>query len=270
MRKIGIVGGTGIEDPNTLRGFEQKFIETPYGRALCNIGKLSGNQVVFVSRHGPDHSVAPHRINYRANIWALKSLGTEEVFSTSATGSLNPEMTAGHFVVCDQLMDFTKSRTSTFYDNPVRGVAHADFTDPYCETLRRKVIAVLEKTDIPFHAAGCYVCTEGPRFETAAEVRAFARLGGDVVGMTNAQEAALAREAELCYTNVAIVTNMGAGISPVPLSHKEVVEAMKLSIKNMEKLILGFIAYNEPVKDICLCKQAMKEFGGFQLYPGHA
>ena len=112
-----------------------------------------------------------------------------------------------------------------------------------------------------------YVCTDGPRFETAAEVRAYAMLGGDVIGMTNAQEAALAREAELCYTNVAIVTNMGAGISPTPLSHKEVVEAMAQSIKNMEKLILGFIGYNKKVKDICLCKHCMKDFGGFKLYP---
>jgi 5'-methylthioadenosine phosphorylase len=176
-------------------------------------------------------------------------------------------MKAGHFVVCDQLMDFTKARISTFYDNPIRGVAHADFTNPYCETLRQKAIAILKKTDITFHEKGCYVCTDGPRFETAAEVRAYAMLGGDVIGMTNAQEAALAREAELCYTNVAIVTNMGAGISPTPLSHKEVVEAMAQSIKNMEKLILGFIGYNKKVKDICLCKHCMKDFGGFKLYP---
>ena len=168
MRKIGIVGGTGIENPDTLKGFETKIIETPYGKALCNIGEMSGNLVAFLSRHGVDHSVAPHMINYRANIWALKSLGITEVFATSATGSLNPNMKAGHFVVCDQLMDFTKNRISTFYDNPIRGVAHADFTNPYCETLRQKAIAILKKTDITFHEKGCYVCTDGPRFETAA------------------------------------------------------------------------------------------------------
>ena len=231
MRKIGIVGGTGIENPDTLKGFETKIIETPYGKALCNIGEMSGNLVAFLSRHG-----------YRANIWALKSLGITEVFATSATGSLNPNMKAGHFVVCDQLMDFTKNRISTFYDNPIRGVAHADFTNPYCETLRQKAIAILKKTDITFHEKGCYVCTDGPRFETAAEVRAYAMLGGDVIGMTNAQEAALAREAELCYTNVAIVTNMGAGISPTPLSHKEVVEAMAQSIKNLKTSACASIA----------------------------
>lgn len=264
MRKIAIVGGTGIYSPETLADFEARIIDTPYGKASCNIGKLSGNQVVFITRHGVTHSVAPHMINYRANIWALKSLGTEEIFATSATGSLNPEMKAGHFVVCDQLMDFTKSRISTFYDNPVRGVAHVDLTDPYCPVLRKKVIEILKNTDIVFHERGCYVCTEGPRFETAAEVKAFAMLGGDVVGMTNAQEAALAREAEMCYTNCAIVTNMAAGISSVPLSHKEVVEAMGISIKNMEKVITGFIEYDDKIKESCNCKHAMAEFGGFK------
>ena len=128
MRKIAIIGGTGIDNPDTLKGFEKKIIETPFGKALCNIGTMSGNQVVFVSRHGVDHSVPPHKVNYRANIWAMKSLGTEEIFATTAVGSLNPEMKAGHFVVCDNVLDFTKSRINTFYDSPKRGVAHCDFT----------------------------------------------------------------------------------------------------------------------------------------------
>lgn len=126
MRKIAIIGGSGIDNPDTLKGFEKKIIETPFGKALCNIGTMSGNQVVFVSRHGVDHSVPPHKVNYRANIWAMKSLGTEEIFATTAVGSLNPEMKAGHFVVCDNVLDFTKSRINTFYDSPERGVAHCD------------------------------------------------------------------------------------------------------------------------------------------------
>ena len=146
-------------------------------------------------------------------------------------------MKAGHFVVCDQAIDFTKSRVNTFYDTPERGVAHVDFTNPYCPRLRAKVIKCLERTDIPFHKTGCYVCTEGPRFETAAEIKMFAMLGGDLVGMTNIPESVLAREAEMCYTNCSIVTNMAAGISPTPLSHSEVVEAMAQSGKNMARLI---------------------------------
>ncbi len=265
MRKIAIIGGTGIYNPENMQSFEKKIIETPYGVALCNIGKSCGNQVIFITRHGIGHKTPPHKINYRANIWALKSLGTEEIFATTAVGSLNPDMETGHFVVCDQLLDFTKSRINTFYDTPERGVAHVDFTNPYCQRLREKIITCLEKTDIKFHKNGCYVCTEGPRFETAAEIKMFAMLGGDLVGMTNIPESLLAREAEICYINCSIVTNMAAGISSRPLSHSEVVEAMDKSISKMEQLINAFIAANENGSIKCDCPRCMTEFGGFQL-----
>lgn len=265
MRKIAIIGGTGIYSPEALSGFEKKIIQTPYGPALCNIGTMSGNQVIFITRHGIGHKTPPHKVNYRANIWALKSLGTEEIFATTAVGSLNPQMQAGHFVVCDNVLDFTKSRINTFYDTPERGVVHVDFSYPYCAVLRSKVIKCLEKTDITFHKTGTYVCTEGPRFESAAEIKMYSMLGGDVVGMTNMPESILAREAEMCYTNCSIVTNMAAGISETPLSHLEVVEAMGKSIKNMEKLISAFIAYNDSINEDCNCHEALKEFGGFKL-----
>ena len=265
MRKIAIIGGTGIYSPEALQGFEEKVIDTPYGPALCNIGELAGNQVVFITRHGVGHKTAPHEVNYRANIWALKSLGTEEIFATTAVGSLNPEMKAGHFVVCSNVLDFTKSRINTFYDTPERGVVHVDFSYPYCPCVRERVIRCLEKLDIPFHKEGVYVATEGPRFESAAEIKAYAMLGGDLVGMTNMPECILAREAEMCYSTCSIVTNMAAGISPTPLSHMEVVEAMGKSINNMNKLIAAFINDNEPVAAACGCHTALKEFGGFKL-----
>ena len=265
MRKIAIIGGTGIYSPEALQGFEEKVIDTPYGPALCNIGELAGNQVVFITRHGVGHKTAPHKVNYRANIWALKSLGTEEIFATTAVGSLNPEMKAGHFVVCSNVLDFTKSRINTFYDTPERGVVHVDFSYPYCPCVRERVIRCLEKLDIPFHKEGVYVATEGPRFESAAEIKAYAMLGGDLVGMTNMPECILAREAEMCYSTCSIVTNMAAGISPTPLSHMEVVEAMGKTINNMNKLIAAFINDNEPVAAPCGCHTALKEFGGFKL-----
>ena len=265
MRKIAIIGGTGIYSPEALQGFEDKVIDTPYGPALCNIGELAGNQVVFITRHGVGHKTAPHKVNYRANIWALKSLGTEEIFATTAVGSLNPEMKAGHFVVCSNVLDFTKSRINTFYDTPERGVVHVDFSYPYCPCVRERVIRCLEKLDIPFHKEGVYVATEGPRFESAAEIKAYAMLGGDLVGMTNMPECILAREAEMCYSTCSIVTNMAAGISHTPLSHMEVVEAMGKSINNMNKLIAAFINDNEPVVATCGCHTALKEFGGFKL-----
>ena len=265
MRKIAIIGGTGIYSPQALQGFAEKIIDTPYGQALCNIGEIAGNQVVFITRHGVGHKTAPHKVNYRANIWALKSLGTEEIFATTAVGSLNPEMKAGHFVVCSNVLDFTKSRINTFYDTPERGVVHVDFSYPYCPCVRERVIRCLEKMNITFHKEGVYVATEGPRFESAAEIKAYAMLGGDLVGMTNMPECILAREAEMCYSTCSIVTNMAAGISPTPLSHMEVVEAMGKSIANMNKLIAVFINDNEPVEATCGCHTALKEFGGFKL-----
>ena len=185
MRKIAIIGGTGIYSPEALQGFAEKIIDTPYGQALCNIGEIAGNQVVFITRHGVGHKTAPHKVNYRANIWALKSLGTEEIFATTAVGSLNLEMKAGHFVFCSNVLDFTKSRINTFYDTPERGVVHVDFSYPYCPAVRERVIRCLDKLGIPYHKEGVYVATEGPRFESAAEIKAYAMLGGDLVGMTN-------------------------------------------------------------------------------------
>ncbi|NCD08188.1 MAG: S-methyl-5'-thioadenosine phosphorylase [Negativicutes bacterium] len=266
MRNIAIIGGTGIYDPEALEGLKNILITTPYGQVSCNTGLMYGNKITFITRHGLGHKTPPHKVNYRANIWALKSLGVEEIFATTAVGSLNMEMKAGHFVICDQILDFTKCRINTFYDTPERGVAHVDFSYPYCPVLRDKVAACLKNTDIIFHCGGTYVCAEGPRFETAAEIKMFKILGGDIVGMTNVPESVLAREAEICYVNVSIVTNMAAGISPTPLSHNEVVEAMGKSVKNMNTLIDSFIKNNEPpIVNSCGCATAMKEFGGFKL-----
>ncbi len=266
MRNIAVIGGTGVYSPEALQGFKELQINTPYGLVVCTNGVIADNRVTFITRHGVGHKTAPHKVNYRANIWALKSLGVEEIFATTAVGSLNQDMKAGHFVVCDQLIDFTKSRINTFYDSPERGVAHVDFSYPYCSVLREKVIACLEKSNINFHKTGTYVCTEGPRFETAAEIKMFKTLGGDLVGMTNAPESVLAREAEMCYVNVSIVTNMAAGISPTPLSHTEVVEAMAQSVSNMNLLIDAYIRKNDNTDLVtCGCATAMKEFGGFKL-----
>lgn len=264
MRKLAIIGGTGVEDPQKFPDFVSRTISTPYGEALCKLGEREGNQVVFLSRHGTAHSVAPHQVNYRANIWALKSLGVEEVLATTAVGSLNPRMEAGHLVICSDVLDFSKSRANTFYDNPERGVAHVDFSSPYCPRLRAHLHQLLSQLGITHHQTGVYVCTEGPRFESPAEIKMFALLGGDVVGMTNMPEAVLAREAELCYANCSIVTNMAAGISPTPLSHSEVVAAMAASVEKMGRLIDAFISTG-PAASGCGCAQAMAEFGGFKL-----
>lgn len=266
MRKIGIIAGTGMYDPLeqlAQKGMEEKIIITPFGPTKCKVGKIFGNFVVIITRHGIGHSVPPHMINYRANIWALKDLGVEEIFATTAVGSCNPSMKPGHFVVCNQILDFTKNRVDSFFDGQGGLVAHVDFTNPYCSVLREKVMHCLKKLDFEFHATGCYVCTEGPRFETAAEVRMFAQLGGDVIGMTNMPEALLAREAEICYVNCSTVVNMGAGIQKEPLSHIQILNATKDNYKKMGEIITEYVRFKGKTKSTCNCHNALKEFGGF-------
>ena len=188
--------------------------------------------MVFLPRHGTGHSVPPHRINYQANIWGMRALGVEAIIATAAVGSLNPEMRPGDFVFVDQFIDFTKNRRQTFFDGRENGVAHLDFTEPYCPALRKTMAAAAGElrarpgAEFAFHEKGVYICTEGPRFETPAEIRAYALLGADVVGMTSYPEVALAREAGICYATIAMVTNLAAGMAGGRLTHEEVLEVM--------------------------------------------
>ncbi len=233
MVHYAIIGGTGVYDPHILDNIRNEQVATPYGTVDLKVGTYRGKEVAFLARHGAGHAVPPHLINYRANIWALKLLGVRRVLATTAVGSLNTAMAPGHFVFCDQFLDFTKARSLTFFDGGPAGVVHTDFTEPYCPEIRQVLLAGAGELGLPCHASGTYVCTEGPRFETPAEIRAFARLGGDLVGMTNVPEVILAREAGLCYATVSMVTNFAAGISNHSLTHQEVLEVMA---GNSEKL----------------------------------
>jgi 5'-methylthioadenosine phosphorylase len=236
--RLAIIGGTGVYDPRILADIREEIITTPYGDALVRIGTYEGEPVAFLARHGTKHTVPPHLINYRANMWALKMLGAERVIATTAVGSLNKAMKPGDFVLIDQFLDFTKNRQATFFDGGEMGVVHTDVTEPYCPEVRRVLAAAAKATGITAHEGGTYVCTEGPRFETPAEIRMFATLGGDLVGMTNVPEVVLAREAGLCYATVSMVTNFGAGISPTALTHEEVLEVMAANAENLKRLVM--------------------------------
>lgn len=261
---IAVIGGTGVYDPEMLQQVSSIDIHTPFGEVVCQIGTYAGKEVAFIPRHGSRHSIPPHLINYRANLWALKSIGVRQIIATTAVGSLNPLMKPGDFVIADQLLDFTKTRVSTFYEGNDRGVVHVDFTCPYCDELRRRIALYAHDLLLPVHDDGCYVCTEGPRFETAAEVKAYRLLGGDIVGMTGVPEAVLAREAEMCYVTVSMVTNFAAGISKDLLTHREVYETMNHNSDKIKKLIIKAIENMEPTDD-CDCHHALREFGGFKL-----
>ena len=183
MSAIGIIGGTGVYDPSIFENIHEESLMTPYGEIDYVQGTYHGKTVIFVARHGKDHTIPPHKINYRANIWGLKKLGVTFIISTTAVGSLNENFKPGHFVLTDQFLDFTKNRITTFYEGGDRPVAHLDVTNPYCPELRDILQKVGTEQGLTIHNGGTYVCTEGPRFETPAEIKMFHMLGGDTVGM---------------------------------------------------------------------------------------
>ncbi|MDR3592363.1 MAG: S-methyl-5'-thioadenosine phosphorylase [Negativicutes bacterium] len=264
MTNIAIIGGTGLYDPRMLSNIREEELITPYGRVAYKAGEFDGREVAFIPRHGSKHSIPPHLINYRANIWAMKKIGVTKIISTTAVGSLNRSMGPGAFVLVDQFLDFTKNRVTTFYEGGERGVVHVDVSEPYCPDLRGILLTAAKELAIPVHAAGTYLCTEGPRFETPAEIKAFTILGGDVVGMTNVPEVVLAREAEMCYATVSMVTNFAAGMSGKPLTHGEVLETMKQNTENIKRLVMAAISAIDPKRD-CACRHALAEYGGFKL-----
>lgn len=256
--EIGIIGGSGVYSLDLLENQERKIISTPYGESPEILtGKLKEREVAFMPRHGQEHSTPPHKINFRANLWGLKELGVKRIIATTAVGSLNPEVGPGEFVLLDQFLDFTKNRPLTFYEGEDDEVVHADLSEPYCPELRDTLLETSEKMELTLHETGTYVCTEGPRYETAAEIEMFRGLGADVVGMTNVPEAVLARELEMCYSTVSIVTNYAAGITDERLTHTEVKKIMDKNIDRVQNLIVSSIPLI-PKERKCSCKTALK------------
>lgn len=250
--RIAIIGGSGVYDPGILANIYERSIDTPYGTAVLKIGTYQGEEIGFMSRHGEKHSLPPHRVNYRANIWALKTLQVERVLATAAVGTLNPDFKPGQFVIVNDFLDFTKNRSYTFFEGEEMGVVHTDFTTPYCPELRQILFQTASELGIKAHDGGVYACTEGPRFETPAEIGMIRQLGGDLVGMTNVPEVILAHELGLCYSLIAMVTNMAAGIATSPLSHEEVLEVMSANGKNLRGLIMQAIP-RIPGESNCHC-----------------
>ncbi len=207
--RIGIIGGTGITafitDGEPLR------VGTPYGPSpIITIGHFGGKEVAYLPRHGEKHTVPPHSINYRANVWALHNLGVERIFGTNAVGAINIKYQVGDLVIPGDFIDFTKSRIQTFFNEAP--VTHIDVSTPYCPELSALLCDASQKYDETFWDQAVYLCTDGPRYETPAEIRMFRRLGCDIAGMTAIPELVLARELEMCYSSLCFVTNMAAGL----------------------------------------------------------
>jgi 5'-methylthioadenosine phosphorylase len=243
--EIAIIGGSGLYQPSMLTETAEIEVETPYGSIQPVLGRSGERRVAFLARHGRDHSVLPHQVNYRANLWGLKQLGVQRILAVTAVGSLRREIGPGSLVVLDQFLDFTKQRPLTFFEQGNVHRAHVDVSFPYCPELREAIKRAAFGRGLEIHDGGCYVCAEGPRYETAAEIRMYQMLGGAVVGMTGVPEVVLARELGICYAGISVVTNWAAGIQPEPLAHADVVRLMAENQARIIDLIgacLGSIA----------------------------
>jgi len=234
MPRIAIIAGSGLETSFSVR--ESSGIDTPYGFVNISMLDMSGRVIVFLQRHGPAHSVPPHRINYRANIFALKKADVEFVIATNAVGSLRRRIRPGDFIVPDQMIEFTKLRPSTFFEGEDGRVIHTDMTEPYSVTARNELVKSCQERGWRVHTSGVYVCAEGPRYETPAEITMFRRLGGDIVGMTGYPEAVLAKELGLKYATLCVATNYAAGLQQ-RISHDEVVELMGKSMGKVKQVV---------------------------------
>ncbi len=211
--KIAVIGGSGLSNLRGLTDVRREVGRTPYGdpSAPLTIGRLGDNEVIFLPRHGLSHQIPPHQVNYRANIWVLKSMGVEQIYAVGATGGIDPVLKPRDIVIPTQLIDYTYGREQTYYDGSNLLVEHIDFSHPYSEKLRQRMIEAAASAGIDVYAEGVYAATQGPRLETAAEIDRIDRDGGTIVGMTGMPEAALARELEMQYALISLVVNPAAG-----------------------------------------------------------
>jgi 5'-methylthioadenosine phosphorylase len=253
---IGVLGGSGftglLEDVRTVEA------ETPFGppSGPIAIGEIDGRRVAFLPRHGPAHELPPHRIAYRANLWALRELGVRRIVGPCASGALRPDLALGEFVVCDQFVDRTWGRDDTFYDGPE--TTHVSAADPYCPELRAVLVDTARELGIPVRETGTVVVVQGPRFSTRAESRWYAQLG-DVINMTAYPECHLARELELCYANVSMVTDHDVGVEGTePVSSDQVLRVFRENNERLRELLLAAIPRIGPQPDEHLCSTALR------------
>ena len=253
--EIGIFGGTGIYDSGLLKESKEVTIKTPYGKPSDSItvGIFKERNIAFMPRHGKKHTIPPHMINYRANIWAFKELGVKRIIAPSAVGSLKEELKPGHFVLPTQFLDFTKSREGSF--SKEGRVIHISVADPFCPELQNVILKTAKSQNITIHTDCTSVCIQGPRFSTKAESKFFKSTGADIIGMTLVPECQLAREAQICYVSISTVTDYDVWAEK-PVTAKEVIETLS---KNtiLTKKLLSVLIDNIPKKRSCSCEKAL-------------
>ena len=241
---IAIIGGTGLTALDTLKLTRQDARSTPYGQPSSPLmqGELAGRSVVFLARHGQQHTIPPHKINYRANLWALRHTGVQWVIAVAAVGGIRADLAPGVLAFPDQIVDYTWGRPSTFFEDHLSQVTHIDFTEPYCPTLRKKLIQAARELGLDARESCTYAAMQGPRLETAAEIRRLERDGCDIVGMTGMPEAALARELGLHYAVCAVVANWAAGKVPGEITMTEIERNLAGGMEQVKKLLAQVIS----------------------------
>jgi 5'-methylthioadenosine phosphorylase len=253
--EIGIFGGTGIYDSGLLKESNEITIETPYGKPSDSItvGIFKERKIAFMPRHGKKHTIPPHMINYRANIWAFKELGVKQIIAPSAVGSLREELKPGHFVLPIQFLDFTKSREGSF--SKEGKVIHISVAEPFCPELQNTILKAAKNQNLTMHADCIYVCIQGPRFSTKAESKFFKSVGADIIGMTLVPECQLAREAQMCYASISTVTDYDVWAEK-SVTAKEVMEILSKNADTTKKLLTALIN-DIPKTRTCDCEKAL-------------
>lgn len=253
LAKIGVFGGSGFY--KFLENIEEVRVETPYGMPSDNIflGTIGKHKVAFMPRHGRNHSIMPHLINYRANVWAMKSIGVERVISPCAAGSLQTHIAPGDFVICDQFVDWTDGRKSTTIEGPI--VTHPSPADLYCPELRELAINVGKKQGITVHRTGTVVVINGPRFSTKAESKFFTNQGWEVINMTAFPESYLVKEMDMCPLNISLITDYDAGLvgDVPPVSHQAVMEVFNSNLEKLKNMLFEMIDEIPDERAICTC-----------------
>ena len=252
--KIAIIGGSGVYDQKLFKIERKVKIITPFGypSVPIEIGDFLGTKVAFLARHGNKHQFPPHKVPQKANLWALKKLGIERIIGIGATGSLKENFKPGEIVISDQFIDFTKKREYTFYD---KETIHVSPADPFCPEMKKLFYNGAKKIKIPIHQKGTYCCIEGPRFSTRAESKFFRKFA-DIIGMTLIPEATLARELEICYLSLAMITDYDVW-QPHPVNIEEIIKRMKENLDKIKNLLKAGIPKIKKART-CPCKESLK------------
>lgn len=241
MSRLAVIGGTGVYSLSELTNVSTKIVDTPYGKPSSEytLGEIEDVEIIFLPRHAHNHSIPPHKINYRANIWGLHNLNVTHIIAFASVGGIHPDIPPERIVIPNQIIDYTHGRQHTFFDEDLNKAVHIDFTQPYCEELRNILITSAKDAKIAVREKGTYAAVQGPRLETAAEINRLEKDGCDIVGMTGMPEAVLAKELEMCYATCALCVNWAAGRSEKEINMADIQNSVDRGMRAFQKILMS-------------------------------